>query len=305
MRALFAHVFKKEMSQALWEWKYARPQAAALGIWRGNELVAHYGGMGVDVSFKGAPATAAQICDVMVNPSVRHAVRTQSPFFLSTSAFLERFLGYGNRWLLGYGFPSDRHMDLAAHLKLYAPVGRMWELAWELAAPATVPFLLKTRKLEAATFAQYREIVAALGAQQRADLGERIAVCKDAAWVEWRYLRHPQERYEVLLVTHRLTGKAVGLCVIKLEEERALWMEALGPLVNLPALAQVAREAAWRLERRKLVLWCSAPDIARFGNVGSAQALPITTPANVWTPGPPPAELQDRWWLLPGDTDYL
>jgi hypothetical protein len=305
MRALFAHIFKKEMSQALWDWKYARTQSAALGIWRGDELVAHYGGMGVDISFNGAPGTAMQICDVMVNPSVRHAVRTQSPFFLSTSAFLERYLGYANRWLLGYGFPSDRHMDLAAHLKLYAPVGRMWELGWDLAEPAKTPLLLKTQKLAVANFAQYRALVDALGAQQRNDLRERIAVCKDAAWVEWRYLRHPQEQYEVLLVTHRLTGKAIGLCVVKVEAERALWMEALGPLAHLPALAQVARATSWRLQRRKLALWCSAPDIERFGNVTSAQALPITTPANVWTPGPGPAELVDRWWLLAGDTDYL
>jgi hypothetical protein len=39
--------------------------------------------------------------------------------------------------------------------------------------------------------------------------------------------------------------------------------------------------------------------------VTSAVAQAITTPANIWTPGPAPEELNDRWWLLAGDTDYL
>jgi hypothetical protein len=305
MRALFAHIFKKEMSQSLWDWKYARPQSATLGIWRGGELIAHYGGMGFDVSYKGTPGTAVQICDVMVNPSVRHAVRRQSPFFLATSAFLERYIGYANPWQIGYGFPSDRHMDLAAHLKLYAPVGRMWELHWDLAAPPRAPLLLTARSLDLAAFASRRRIIDELGAQQRADLAERIVVRKDAEWVEWRYLRHPQERYEVLLVTHRLSGKPIGACVLKLEPDRVLWMEVLAPLRHLPALAQVVRSAAWRMERRKVVLWCSEPDIGRFGSVADREPLPITIPANIWSPGPAPEEQHNRWWLLAGDTDFL
>lgn len=305
MRALFAHVFKKDMPQALWDWKYARAHSTALGIWRGDTLVAHYGGMGFDISFKGRPGTAAQICDVMVDPSVRHAVRRQSPFFLSTSAFLDRYLGHGKRWELGYGFPSDRHMDLAARLNLYAPVGKMWELRWDVDEAARMPVLLKVRKLDLSNFARYRASVDSLGVRQRADLANRIVVRKDADWLEWRYLRRPGENYEVLLVRHRLTGRPIGVCVLKLEPERVLWLEALAPLAHLPALSQVARAAAWRMGRRKLVLWCSAPDVERFGNVTDREPLPITTPANIWSPGPAPEELRGRWWLLAGDTDFL
>jgi hypothetical protein len=305
MRALFAHIFKKEMSQALWDWKYARPQSAALGVWRGDELVAHYGGVGFTATFKGKAVEIVQICDVMVDPSVRHVVRRQSPFFLASKAFIERFVGPGCRYSFGYGFPSDRHTELALRLKLYAPVGRIWELGWDVVEPERIPLFLKTQKLEAANFARHAPMLDTLGVQQRTDLGERVVIHRSADFIDWRYLRHPHERYELVLVTHRITGRAIGLCVLKVEAERVLWMEALAPLANLPALAQVARAETWRLERRKLALWCSAPDIDRFGNVTSAKALPITTPANIWTPGPTPEELQDRWWLVPGDSDYL
>lgn len=305
MRALFTNIFQKDMPQSLWDWKYARPHCAALGVWRGDELVAHYGGMGTDIAYKGQPARAVQICDVMVDTSVRQAVRTQSPFFLSTSAFLERYIGYDNPFLLGFGFPSDRHMALAARLKLYAPVGKIWELAWNLDAQPRMPWLLKADLLDAHNIARYRKQLDALGTQQAADLADRIVARKDAGFVAWRYLQHPLERYTLLLVKHRITRRPIGLCVLKVEAERVLWMDAIAPLAHLPALAQVARAATWILQRRKLALWCSEPDVKRFGAVSAAMAMPITTPANVWTPGPAPEELKDRWWLLAGDTDWL
>ena len=343
MAALFKKIFQKDMPQPFWDWKYARPHCAALGVWRGDELVAHYGGMGTDIAYKGLPARAVQICDVMVDTTVRQAVRTQSPFFLSTSAFLERYIGYDNPFLLGFGFPSDRHMALAAHLKLYAPVGKMWELGWDLETQPRMPWLLTVEACdtpvlpnaraaqdadkitphnahisqEADTapearamtlpdaFQRNRRAIDALGAQQVRDLRDRIAARKDAGFVAWRYLQHPLERYTLLFVKHRLTRKPIGLCVLKVEAERVLWMDAIAPLAHLPALAQVARAATWLLQRRKLALWCSAPDVDRFGSVTTATALPITTPANVWTPGPEPDVLKDKWWLLAGDTDWL
>ncbi len=305
MRQLFQRVFMKEMSQPLWNWKYARPQSAALGVWRDGELVAHYGGMGTVIWCKGKPATAIQIVDVMVNPSVRGAVRNQSPFFVATRAFLEQYIGHEQPYLLGYGFPSDRHMALAAHLKLYAPVGSMWELNWEVAPPPGLPLLQKAVVIDADNLERHRAALNLLWEQLRADLGERIVVHKDAAFVEWRYLQHPQERYEVLLLTQRITGTPLGLCVVKAEAERVLLMDTIGPLRHLPQLVQAAQAATWRLQKRKLVTWCSAPDITCFGATSSAQALAITTPANIWTPGPAPEELHNRWWLLPGDTDYL
>ncbi len=51
-----------------------------------------------------------QIADLMVDPDVRHAVRSRSPFYLSGKMFLESTVGYDNDFLLAYGFPSDRAM---------------------------------------------------------------------------------------------------------------------------------------------------------------------------------------------------
>lgn len=306
MRSLFQQIFNKDMLPALWDWKYRRPQSGAVGVFRDGALVCHYGGMGADISYKGKPATAMQIVDVMVDTAVRGAVRKQSPFFLAGSAFLEQYIGFKQPFLLGYGFPSDRHLALAEHLKLYAPVGRMWELCWELTAPLRQPLLQKVIRIDAGNLAQHRPVLNLLWEQLRKDLGARIVVRKDAAFVDWRYLQHPQERYQLLLLQRRFTGAPLGLCVLKQEAERVLLMDAIGPLRHLPQLVHAAQLAAWHLQRRKLATWCSAPDVACFGaGVTTTQALPITTPANIWTEGPPPAELTELWWLMPGDTDYL
>ncbi len=305
MRQLFQYVFKKDMSQALWDWKYRRALSATLGVFRDGELVAHYGGMGAEISLKGEPAKAIQVCDVMVNPSVRQAVRNGSPFFLSTSAFLERFIGYNQPFLLGYGFPSDRHMALAAHLGLYAPVGKMWELHWELTAPPRQPLLQTMVRVTPENFEAHRATLDALWQELCAGLGDRIVVRKDADFVAWRYLRHPQEWYEVLLVTQRFTGKPLGLCVLKPEAERVQLMDVIGPVRLMPQVMRSALVATWRLPQRKLYTWCSEPDTKSFGVVASAQPMQITTPANIWTAGPSPEDLHNLWWLMPGDTDYL
>ncbi|MDY6984575.1 MAG: hypothetical protein SV422_15925, partial [Pseudomonadota bacterium] len=202
-----------------------------------------------------------------------------------------------------------------------------WELTWEFNDAPRVPWLLSVETLDASTpaaasgghdagslspprvehpaFARYRPQLDALAAQQEKDLGDRIVVRKNADYVSRRYLQHPLERYTLLFVKHRITRKLLGLCVLKAEAERVLWMDAIAPHAHLPALAQVARAEAWKLQHRKLALWCCEPDVTRFGAVNTATALPITTPANVWSPGPKPEELKDRWWLLAGDTDWL
>jgi len=304
--SLFATVFGHELGQAQWRWKYRRPDAHAVGVYRGSELVGHYGGLGARIVCKGLPATAIQIVDVMVNPSVRHAVRKHSPFFLAASTFLEHFVGYQHPYLLGYGFPSDRHMRLAAHLGLYAPAGRMQELSWPSSAESGPGWQYRLQELDAGTFAAESGTLDALWQALRHDLRQAIVVEKTAAWLEQRYLRNPARRYRLLLLRRRFSGKALGLLVLKQEAERLQLMDCLGPLGHLPLLLRSARALAREAGVASLYTWCTSAFVERFPQAQcSVQPLSISIPANIWTPGPAPATLQDQWWLLPGDTDFL
>jgi hypothetical protein len=307
VRALFMEVFQQEMSAEFWHWKYRARDGCATGVFKNGELVAHYGGSGAAILFKGKSARALQVVDVMVKPAARHAVRKQSPFFLASSMFLEHFIGYDKPFLLGYGFPSNRAMGIAERLGIYAPVGRMFEISWTLDAQVKGPSpLYKVIGITPNNFDGHKHAIEQLWNEFRQEMQDYILVQKDAAYLEHRYLRHPKHTYIVLLAKARLTGKALGLLVLKQEPERTLLMDFIGSFARLPLLLHVAKWQSSKLEQKKLATWSSEIFVERFkDNSATATPLPITTPANIWTSAPRPEELHNRWWLMPGDTDFL
>ena len=304
---LFEQVFKQPMSPEQHSWKYRPATSCAVGVFLDGELLGHYGGLGVNISCKGKPARAVQIVDVMVSSAGRQGVRKQSPFFLAGREFLERFIGYDNPYLLGYGFPSDRHMQLAVHMQLYAPVGRMFEISWPLPSPAAKLGLLhKLVRLDLTNLEKFKPALDTLWQHLRDDLPDFIAVEKDAAFIEWRYLEKPDQHYQLYLLCGRLTDKPLAVMVLKQAADHMLLLDFVGPLRVLPTVLQVAQWQAQQLHFTKLITWCSEKFVRVFATgSASSKPLPITTPANIWTAGPTQEELINRWWLLPGDTDYL
>lgn len=305
VRRLFAEVFQKPMSEGLWRWKYAGGQGHGIGVWRGRELVAHYGGMGRDMLYFGQARRAVQITDVMVKAAGRGAVRKSSPFYLAGAAFLERYIGYAQPYLLGFGFPSERHMRLAQRLGLYAPVGAMVQTLWETAG-ARPPLALAAHPLTSADWEENRQAVDGLWQGLADDLATYIVARKDAAFLRERYLRHPEHHYALVLLRRRLTRGPVGLAVLRLEQDHALLMDVVCPLRHLPAVLRAALAESARAGRPRMKTWCSRAFARRFQVHGAVQNdLPIITPTNILTPAPAPEELRDKWWLMPGDTDFL
>ncbi len=306
MRALFAEVFGTPMSEALWRWKYRDGSSHGLGIWDGDKLVAFYGGIGADIVCDGKPAKAVQICDVMVLTSVRNSVRGQSPFFMATRTFIERYIGYNRTYLLGYGFPNDRHLLLAQRLGLYAPVGGMCELTLPPAARRLGDRLLYIEPLTLDNFDRCAPLLDSLWQQMQASMPEAILVRKQAAWLKRRYLQHPEQQYRCWLWRQRLTGKPFALAVVKLESGRALVMDVLAAAADFAKALRLTAIRTAREQTTPIVFWLSAAWPQRLQLTAlPAKLLPINTPTNIWREGPAPAELQDRWCLTAGDTDYL
>jgi hypothetical protein len=307
MRKLFREVFNEQMSQAFWEWKYRLNDGHAVGAFRGMHMIGHYGGVGTDICYFGKPARAIQIVDVMVRPSARQAVRKSSPFFLTGSRFLGKYIGYDNPYLLGYGFPSDRHMRLASHLGLYDDVGHMLELNWQLQGVSVKPDLWhKDVELNRENFHKLKKTLMGLWEQQAQELVDDIVVVKNPAWLERRYLLNPERQYRSYLLSNRIGGKALGLIVLKAENERMLLMDMIGARLYFPLMLQLAASKAIEAGKGRLSTWCGEAFASCFRAMGpQVVRLPITTPANTWTRGPKPAELRNHWWLMPGDTDFL
>ncbi len=305
VRALFRKIFNEEMSQRHWEWKYQRPQSRAVVVYKGDNLLAHYGGVGTDIILEGEKRAAIQIADLMVDPDVRNAVRSRSPFYLSGKMFLESTVGYDNDFLLAYGFPSERAMGLSERLGFFAPVGRMMEVRWD-ANKSKQSWLDKIVPVTKENFDKYAADMDSLWKSFQGLFKDRIICRKDSDFVRWRYLEHPSKSYNLHLIKNRISGKPSALLVLKCENGSVMLMDFLTRSLNLAKVVEKAKYIAYESEKSQLTSWCSDTFIDIFKTVNSrVKELPIIIPACTATPGPPTETQKMKWWFMPGDTDYL
>ena len=305
VRALFRKIFNEEMSQRHWEWKYLRPQSRAVAFYKDDNLLAHYGGVGTDIILDGEKSMAMQIADLMVDPDVRHAVRSRSPFYLSGKMFLESTVGFGNEFLLAYGFPSERAMGLSERLGFFAPVGRMMEIQWDASEskPSWCETIIPVTK---ENFDEYTADIDSLWKSFQALFKDKIICRKDADFVRWRYLEHPSKSYNVHLIKNRISGKPSALLVLKSENGSVMLMDLVTRSLDLTKAINTARYIAEDNGKSQLTSWCSDTFIDIFKTVNSrVKELPVIIPACTATRGPSPDVQKLKWWFMPGDTDYL
>ena len=294
---LFQEVFGHPISRELWNWKYANGRGNGVVAARHGALIAHYGGMYRDVMLCGKPDWVFQICDVMVHPKERGVMTRQGPFLLTAATSAEI---YGP---LGFGFPNARAMEVAAKMGLYSEVGQMTEVRWEPSAPR---FRLRTRlQPVVGGSAASRALVESLWATMATDLQHDVVGVRDWAYLEHRYLRHPHNQYEVLAVTSRLTGKPLGVMVLRRMESMCELMDVITPLENLPLLIDQARRLTRLWNLPYLYCWITKNHRHRFlAREGQEVALNVSIPTSCWTDDPRANVFKDRWWLMSGDTDF-
>lgn len=306
IRQLFQKVFRQEMSEALWKWKYADGRATAMLVFRGDELVAHYGGLDREILFKGRPMKVVQIADVMVDPSVRQSVRTQSPFFIVCKDFQEVYVGENKRYAFGFGFPNKRHLKLAERLGLYAGVGEMLELSWQTRQFMMPGLSYKIETINVSNVERLREKINRLWRQFARHFKEGLVGIKNAEHIKRRFLDHPEKKYGVFLISNRFTAKPVAVMVLIAENDRLLLLDVVADLSKLKSLLAVAINIAHKSAKKELASWVPKAYVEAF-NCHDARIndLDIQIPTNIWSKGPDPEQINNKWWLMAGDTDFL
>lgn len=303
MQELFTRTFQQEMPEKLWQWKYATENSRAIGIWRDNKLVAHYGGIGRSILFFGKSENAVQIGDVMVEATERGSLTRKGPFFLMASTFLEYYIGYGKRYLIGFGFPNLRAMRVAERLKLYGEVGEMVELSWrpQLRSP-----LVKTnlKVIDRATKSNIK-VVNQCWQKMAANLQSSIIGVRDWNYVQRRYLNHPTQSYQIILVKNRLFPSPRGVLILRYDNEECEIIDIIAPLAEIPLLITQARRLAALSKYSRLFCRITANFISCFEHTdANEQLMPIKIPTNIWSDGPAAESLKNRWWLMGGDMDF-
>ena len=250
-----------------------------------------------DVMLCGKPDWVFQICDVMVHPKERGVMTRQGPFLLTAATSAEI---YGP---LGFGFPNARAMEVAAKMGLYSEVGQMSEVRWEPSAPR---FRLRTSLQPVVRGnAASQAVVDSLWAAMANDLQTDVVGVRDWAFVEHRYFSHPHNHYEVLAVTSRLTGKPLGVMVLRRMEAMCELVDVITPLANLPLLIDQARRLTGLWSLPYLYCWITKNHLPRFlATEGHEVALNVSIPTSCWTDDPRANVFKDKWWLMSGDTDF-
>lgn len=294
--ALFQEVFGHAMSWELWQWKYANGRGNAVSASHHGTVIAHYGGIYRDVLLCGQPEWVFQICDVMVHPKERGVMTRKGPFFLTAATSAEI---YGP---LGFGFPNARAMAVAEKMGLYSEVGQMAEVRWQ---PNSSRTRLRTQVRVLAINEESKSLVDALWKEMANDLRHGVVGVRDWSYIQYRYLQHPQNRYDVFLVRSRLSRRPIGVMILHRLEAACELMDIIAPLRNLPRLLDQARRltAHWKLPY--LYCWISRNHLERFTDCAGAEApLNVSIPTSCWTGESRAQVFKDRWWLMSGDTDF-
>jgi hypothetical protein len=304
VRDLFREVFNEDMSAELWRWKYARDLSKGSVVLKDGRIVAHYGGLGRRVLLRGEPSVSVQIGDVMVAPSVRQSVRSNSPFYLAYTTFVDAYVGYGKFFPFGFGFPNDRAFRIAEKLGFYAKVGSMTEPSWT-AQRRWAAGLLQALPVSGDNLPQHTAAIDKLWQRMAPEHGEHIIGIRDAAWIDYRYFQRPGKEYQLYLLRHRLTRQPQALLVLQERGDRLYLLDYVGTLSAMSRTIGWLRDFAARSGKAGIFTWCASHHVRYFGvEDASLQPLPIAIPANIWTHGPGPEQLNERWWLMPGDTDF-
>ncbi len=294
---LFQEVFGHPLSRELWDWKYADGHGNAVVASRDGALIAHYGGMYREVVLQGQPDWVFQICDVMVHPKERGVLTRQGPFLLTAATSAEI---YGP---LGFGFPNARAMKVAEKMGLYSPAGQMAEVRWQPSSTG-VRLRSRVRSLEPRN-APDRVLVDSLWEAMVNDLRGSVVGVRDWAYVAHRYFGHPHNHYEVLLVSARLSGKPLGIMVLRRLEESCELLDVIAPLSNLALVIDQARRMTARWGLAHLYCWITQNHAPLFvACAGKEEALDVTIPTSCWTADPRADSFKGKWWLMSGDTDF-
>lgn len=313
LRRLFAQVFGHDMSLAHWQWKYGDGRGIGIGVWRcgegGPQLVAHYGGVSRDILLFGTPAKALQCGDVMVAEQGRGSLSRKGPVFLASATCLEHSIGYGTPQLIAFGFPNERAYRLPERLGLYAESGHMVEAAWP-PADGRPSLWYALREIDPADPQLDRQLDACWAAMARTTGHLAIGV-RDAAYLRYRYLGHPDKTYRLFVLKQRLTGRVLGAIVLRVDEDaagtrRCELLDVVGAVAHVPLLVQQARRLAGQWGCLNLFAWLTEnllPYLA-LPSEASSRPIGIVIPANAWTAGPPVASFAGKWWLTSGDMDF-
>ena len=305
---LFENVFGTPMPLDFWRWKYADGRGrAVVALDKSGEIVGHYGGLPRQVSYFGDAQVAVQIADVMVAPEVRGVLTRSGPFAMTTGAFLDQFIGFGAEYLVGFGFPSERHLRIAHKLNLYESVDSVSDVFWPADTFSVGPNVKTQMAAIDWSLSTTAPQLDRLWISMQESVQDYIVPVRNANWWRHRFANHPSLVYRCFWLCNQGSQEAIGAFVVKPNiDGSGCWelMDWIGSAELIYPVIEQARRLA-QLEFSSLRGWFSSSIVTKLAETGcTVTDIGVRVPTSIRRPGPSVAEVSGRWWLTGGDTDF-
>lgn len=331
MCTLFTEVFGQPMTEARWRWKYMQApgsshyHAVAEHVQTGR-LVGHMGVIMLPGVRAGQPVRMAHATDLMISPLARAGLGPDGAYrhimhTIRSAVFDPAISPPGAAPLFMYGFPGKRPATLAMRLGIQRKLQICQQYATPVAAPGNALSQWWTAhnpwRLQA--LAQAPEVQAwsdsvlnpvwerfaqeLLQQSHTTPAAVRPSTIKNAAYLRWRYLQHPQQQaalvageappYTLWLLQRKAGSTVVGWLVTRHVGPATIVDSCIpgGPAqvgAALGAMPAPAQGGAW-------ISWLPHPG-------GQAQDTLI------WATAMCGAQFYDSWpgpQFQPGDTDVF
>lgn len=297
---LFETVFGSKISENFLFWKYRDTHRLGIGLKREHDLTAFYGGMPRNVLYKGKMISAVQMGDVMVHPSERGAFTRRGAFWKVASTYLEEEVGEGKAHSIAFGFPTSRAYQLGKRLGLYDAVDSMCEVSWSLESKGPTT-LWRAREWKPSDISYICDIWEKMAFSCK----HSIIGVRDEAWLAQRYLEHPNSPYKILSICPKWSNRPEGIIILKEHENEIELIDFFGDVSKLKKYMKAMLRYAYSQKAKRLFCWITKSHVESFKYYQpQIRDLDIIIPFNVHTKGIELEQVQNRWWLMGGDTDF-
>ncbi len=297
---LFSVCYPGAMAPAAWAWRF-RDNPAGAGVitlaWDGATLAAHYAVTSLAMGCQGRAVAAGLSGTTMTRP----AYRGRRLFPLLGRETYDRMCaaGMGMVW----GFPNHlSHRGFIRDLE-WADIYEVPKFLWQPAGTAAVASSVDVP----AELPEFDDRFDALWA--RVGAGMQLAVRRDRRHLDWRYARHPDQRYRILAAAE--PGQLLGYAVFKRYQDEFQVVDLLSlpdPAIGERLVLRVA-ELALAEGAAGVSLWLNVahPLHAALEKLGFRNAAPITyLGGRAWQPDLVPIARDYRnWHVTMGDSDVF
>lgn len=298
---LFQACFGHSISRHQWHWKYRDTDRLGIAAFDNTRMIAFYGGMPRQLLAMGHQIAGIQVGDVMVHPDFRNTLSRRGPFQMVSSTFLEQNFSHTAPYQLGFGFPNERAFKVAQRLGLYRQVDEVIQINLAPNKSRLRPWLSLTKQ----SIDVLLPSVNSLWSAMQTGFGNSILGFRDASFFKSRYGDSLGFAYECLALRNRFTGKIHCIAVCR---QRAEGLEILDLLGHPNTFTQVLDGICaypFYSNLPNIFMWVTKSHLHLFSKTNlTSTPLGICVPTNCWVSGDFVENIDQRWWLTGGDTDF-